>query len=202
MSYLTASLQTSLLTSLLATAVFSATDTFQQDLESGIKLYQAGKYTEAEPKFRSAVEQAAELDPVDPRIARAWNNLAATIYALGRYDEAGQYYRKVLDWHDVHGMKTTLEYAKILNNVASMYRMTARFDEAAGVAARAVAIGEKVASPGDGRASCTTAPRSSAGGAISLLRKRWQRGRSPSPSARARTRSLLRTFCSLSPCCG
>jgi tetratricopeptide (TPR) repeat protein len=149
MSYLTASLQTSLLTSLLATAVFSATDAFQQDLESGIKLYQAGKYTEAEPKFRSAVEQAAELDPVDPRVARAWNNLAATIYALGRYDEAGQYYRKVLDWHDAHGMKTTLEYAKILNNVASMYRMTARFDEAAGLAARAIAIGEKVAPPAE-----------------------------------------------------
>jgi tetratricopeptide (TPR) repeat protein len=143
MHYRTAALIVFLLTANAALAG----DTFQQDLEAGLKLYQQGRYSDAEPLFRRAVEQASGLDPADPRIARAWNNLAATLYSRGGYDEAEQYYRKVLGWYDAHGMKSTLEYAKTLNNVASMYRMTARFDLAADFSARAVEIGEKIAPP-------------------------------------------------------
>jgi tetratricopeptide (TPR) repeat protein len=144
MNYLTALLTTSLLA-----AAINADDALQEDLESGLQLYKLGRYEEAEGRFRSAARQVAGLDPVDPRNARVWNNLAATAYARGRYEEAGQYYRKALDWYDAHGVKTALEYAKILNNVASMYRMTAQFDAAAELSARAVAIGEKVAPPGE-----------------------------------------------------
>jgi tetratricopeptide (TPR) repeat protein len=134
-----------MLLALLLIPALPAEDTLQHDLQTGVKLYQEGRYDLAEPKFRSAVEQARSLDPADPRMARSWNNLAATLYARGRYEEAEQWYVKVLDWHREQGGKPTLEYAKILSNVASMYRVTARFEEAATLARKAVEIGERTA---------------------------------------------------------
>lgn len=63
--------------------------TAEDQLEFGVKMAQRGLWSEALFRFK----QAERLDATDPMV---FNNLAVASEALGRFDEALDYYRKAL----------------------------------------------------------------------------------------------------------
>src|SRR4051812_992616 len=61
-------------------------------LDSANRLFQSGKYLDAERAFRSLLDQSIDV----PTRGKATFNLAVTLQKLGRYDEAIQNYNKLL----------------------------------------------------------------------------------------------------------
>ncbi|KAG2449102.1 hypothetical protein HYH02_005850 [Chlamydomonas schloesseri] len=100
---------------------------------AALEFYNAGKYAQAEAKFREAAAEAAlGFPPGDPHIASTKNNLAEFLRNTGRWDEAEELYKEALELLDAsYGPKHWL-YVSALQNLALSYE--ARGDLAAGIA--------------------------------------------------------------------
>ncbi len=60
-------------------------------------LWKLGRYAEAEPLYRRALEiREEQLGPEHPSVAMSLNNLASLLDAQGKYDEAEPLYRRAL----------------------------------------------------------------------------------------------------------
>ncbi len=116
----------------------------------GNSLLEAGRYAEAEPLYKRALDiREKALGKDHPSTATSLNNLAALYKAQGKYAEAEPLYKRALDITEKALGKDHPTVATILENYAVLLRKMSREDEANELAARAQQIREKSKSKGD-----------------------------------------------------
>ena len=141
------------------------TETFQQ----GRSLYEAGRYEQAIPLWRKALELGEqEYGPVHTTTANLLNNLAQLYHSQGRYEAAEPLYKQALairekvlgpDHPDVTiglnnlaGLSHTLgpdhpNVAQSLNNLAGLYHAQGRYEASEPLYKQALAVWEKAVGP-------------------------------------------------------
>ncbi len=118
------------------------------ELTSAHQQYKAlkaqGKYAEAEPFARKAVELGeAEFGPDHSTYATYLNNLAELYRAQGRYAEAEPLYKRALAIREKALGPEHPGVAASLNDLAGLYRDQGRYGEAEPLYKRSLAIREK-----------------------------------------------------------
>lgn len=109
-----------------------------------LNLQSAGRYDEAEPLSRDALNiRRTTLGEENPGYAQSLNNLAFLLRAKGRYDEAEPLYREALDIRRTTLGEAHPDYAQSLNNLAELLRVTERFAEAEQLFRAALEIGSE-----------------------------------------------------------
>lgn len=109
-----------------------------------IYLYQAGRYGEAEPLFRQALEIGEKTLGVDhPDYGARLNNFAGLLLDTGRFDEAEPLFRQALGIREKRLGVDHPDYAQSLNNLAALLRATGRYGEAEPLYRQALEIDEK-----------------------------------------------------------
>ncbi|GIL87260.1 hypothetical protein Vretimale_1777 [Volvox reticuliferus] len=89
---------------------------------AALEFYNAGKYAQAEAKFREAVAEAQlGFEPNDPHIASAKNNLAEFLRNTGRWDEAEALYKDALDLLERNFGEKHWLFVAALHNLALSY---------------------------------------------------------------------------------
>ena len=108
---------------------------------------EAGRYTEAEKHCSTALTEAEDFGPADPRLATSLNYLAELYRAQGKYAEAEPLYQRALAiWEKALGPEHPI-VATSLNNLALLYRDQGKYAEAEPLLQRALAIYEEVLGP-------------------------------------------------------
>jgi tetratricopeptide (TPR) repeat protein len=111
---------------------------------AGLALLDAGKYAEAEPLLRRALELSQPKGTDDPATLALMNNLATLLENMGRYPEAEALYRQTLAGRErVFGVDHP-ETVGSMNNLAGLLTMLGRHGEAEALLSRAVASSEKL----------------------------------------------------------
>jgi CHAT domain-containing protein/Tfp pilus assembly protein PilF len=112
--------------------------------EQAIQLYNAGRYAEAEPLLKRALEiREQKLGKDHPDVATSLNNLAGLYCNTGRYAEAEPLYKRVLAICEKAYGKDHPYVAQSLHNLAALYDTTGRYAEAEPLYKRALEIREK-----------------------------------------------------------
>ncbi|MFQ5954784.1 MAG: tetratricopeptide repeat protein [Kiloniellales bacterium] len=107
-------------------------------------LYEQGRYAEAEPFARRALDLGEqELGPDHPTTGALLNNLADLYLAQGRHAEAEPLHRRALAIREKVLGPEHADVGQSLNNLAALYRAQGRYDEAEPLYRRALAIWEK-----------------------------------------------------------
>jgi CHAT domain-containing protein len=103
-----------------------------------------GRYTEAEPLFKRALEiRERALGPVHPDVASSLNRLAELYNAQGRFAEAGPLLERALAMAEKPGSLNQSDLSQYLNNLGAVYWNQGRRPEAEGLVKRALAVAEK-----------------------------------------------------------
>src|SRR5688572_18077415 len=97
---------------------------------SGLRATAEGRFHEAAHLFRDALRVSEEFPEDDPRRATSINNLAYILHAQGRYLAAEPRYREALAMREAGLGKDHADVAKSCNNLAELYRMLGRYQEA------------------------------------------------------------------------
>jgi tetratricopeptide (TPR) repeat protein len=109
-----------------------------------IELYQAGKFNEAIPIAREALELTEKLrGPDDPATAEVLKNLALLYYSTGDYAKAEPLYQRALKIHEKALGPDHADIASDLNNLAELYRAAGDYAKAEPLYQRALKIHEK-----------------------------------------------------------
>ncbi len=112
--------------------------------QQGATLYQAGRYDEALPFWKKALELVQrEFGPEHPSTANLLNNLAGVYQAQGRYAEAEPLYKRSLAIRENTLGAEHPDVAESLENYSALLRETGRGSEAVKLEARAKAIRAK-----------------------------------------------------------
>ncbi len=107
-----------------------------------------GRYDEAEPLFRQALEiDKTTIGETHPDYATRLNNLASLLKNVGRYDEAEPLYRQALEIRKAALGETHPDYAQSLNNLAVLYYDMKRYADAEPLMAEALRIFEATLPP-------------------------------------------------------
>ena len=116
--------------------------------EEALALYEAGKFSQAEPLFRRSLAiREKVLGPEHQNVATSLNNLAELYRDQGKYVEAEPLYRRSRAiWEKVLGPEHP-NVAQSLNNLAALYRDQGKYAEAEPLYRRSLAIREKVLGP-------------------------------------------------------
>lgn len=112
--------------------------------QSGLKLYQANKYADAEPLFKdhlAALE--ATLSPADPKLANGLIYLARTYVNLARYAEAEPLYQRALPLKEKTLGPDHREVGDVLNRLGVVQYRLGRYDLAEPLCQRALEIRER-----------------------------------------------------------
>jgi tetratricopeptide (TPR) repeat protein len=114
-------------------------------LDSLAELYRVqGRYTEAEPLFKRALEVREKALPAGhPGIAQSLNNLAELYRAQGRLSEAEPLFKRALEMREKALPAGHTDIAGSLNNLAELYRAQGRYAEAESLYKRALEMWEK-----------------------------------------------------------
>ena len=113
-----------------------------------VEHYQAGRYQEALPLSRRALEMNAKvLGPEHPGLAASLNNLAGLYQALGAYDQALPLYQRAVNIREKALGPEHPDVASSLNNLAALYWAMAAYDQALPLYQRALKIREKALGP-------------------------------------------------------
>jgi tetratricopeptide (TPR) repeat protein len=106
--------------------------------------YQAmGRYDEAEPLYRQAIEITGEALGTDhPDYAIRLNNLALLLSQTDRHAEAEPLFRRAMEVTEATIGPEHPDYAASLNNLAGLLRATGRYDEAEPLYRQAMEIRE------------------------------------------------------------
>lgn len=105
-----------------------------------IELYGQGRYADALPFYRRALEIRQRLLPAnDPLIAQSHNNLAAGLLALGQIDEAEEVFARALSIYGDTLGEAHVRYGRTLNNYARLLGWVGRTDEGLEAARKAAA---------------------------------------------------------------
>ncbi|MCH9020162.1 MAG: tetratricopeptide repeat protein [Proteobacteria bacterium] len=114
----------------------------------GKALYEAGKYEQAIPLHRRALELGErEFGPDHPTTSTLLNNLAVVYRAQGRYEAAEPLHKRALAiWEKALGPDHP-DVATGLNNLAGLFKNLGRYEAAEPLYKRALAIREKALGP-------------------------------------------------------
>ncbi|HEY5924426.1 MAG TPA: serine/threonine-protein kinase [Kofleriaceae bacterium] len=114
--------------------------------------YSAGKFDEAERKYREAVaindKRFADRGGKDPEMAGSLHNLGMVVHALGRAGEAADLQRRALAMFEQTLGPEHPNTALAVNQLAALAYEAKRYDEAAQLHRRTIAIWEKSLGPG------------------------------------------------------
>ena len=95
-------------------------NTWQGENERGARLYQHGRYAEAEQAFRTALQAAEHCGPTDTRVALVLNNLASLCHNQRHLAEAQARYQRALALRrQAYGPHHPV-VAQSLNNLAAL----------------------------------------------------------------------------------
>jgi tetratricopeptide (TPR) repeat protein len=120
---------------------------WERFIADGETAYQAGRYTEAEKHWMSALKEAEEFGEQDPRLATSLNNLGLLYHAQGKYAQAEPlHHRALATYRKALGLEHPY-VATSLDNLAGLYRAQGRYTEAAPRYQRSLAIREKALGP-------------------------------------------------------
>jgi CHAT domain-containing protein/Tfp pilus assembly protein PilF len=113
-----------------------------------IELYNAGRYSDAEPLYKRvlAIHEKA-LGPDHPDVATSLNNLAAVYNSQGRYADAEPLLKRSLAIREKVLGPDHPDVATSLNNLAFLYKSKGRYADAEPLYKRALAINEKALGP-------------------------------------------------------
>ena len=112
--------------------------------QDAIRLYQQGKYSQAQAKAQQALMMAEKsLGPDHRDIGTYLNNLAAMYKSTGAYDKALPLLRRSLMITEKTLGPEHAETGNRLNNLASLYQTIGAYDKALPLYLRALAIQEK-----------------------------------------------------------
>ncbi len=81
---------------LCSTYAFAQVEQWQSYIVAGTRSYQQGDYAEAEKQWGSALKEAKQFSPQDPRLATTLGSLAALHQVQGKYAEAEPLYKRAL----------------------------------------------------------------------------------------------------------
>src|SRR5262249_42631596 len=127
--------------------IMSNEKTWQEENERGARLYQHGRYAEAEQAFRTALQEAEQFGPTDTRVALVLNNLASLCHNQRKLTEAEALYQRALAIRrQAYGPQHPM-VAQSLNNLASLYRELGKYKEAEEFLQHALAIAEALVGP-------------------------------------------------------
>ncbi|MBX9688662.1 MAG: tetratricopeptide repeat protein, partial [Candidatus Obscuribacterales bacterium] len=101
-----------------------------------------GRYEQAEELFKLAVQESADDEMNDPRLAAALNNLGELYRKQARFEQAEPVYLRLLQIAEKLGAKKQ-EQALLLSNVSAYYRDKCDYARAEALSLRALAIWEK-----------------------------------------------------------
>ncbi len=110
--------------------------------DTGMALYNAGKYAEAETLIKKNLE-ILEKGGNYTEVATSLSNLALLYYAQGKYEQAEPLYNRSLAIDEKALGKDHLNVASDLNNLAELYRTQGRYQEAEPLYSRSLGIREK-----------------------------------------------------------
>jgi TonB family protein len=117
---------------------------------SVVELYKAGKYDEALPLAKRALEiKEKVLGAEHPELASALNNLAELYLVKGKYSEAGQLLQRLLKIQEKSFGPEDVRLAPALGKLAFTRFIKSDFGEAEALYQRALAIREKKLTPDD-----------------------------------------------------
>ncbi len=117
----------------------------KQQNDLGWSYFEQGRYVEAEPLLRQALEiRQRELGDDDAITAQSFNNLAGLYQTQGRYAAAEPLLQKALKIRKVRSEQEPTKYAAALNNFAGLYDDQGRLDKAEPLYQQALEIDEKV----------------------------------------------------------
>jgi tetratricopeptide (TPR) repeat protein len=107
-----------------------------------------GRYTEAEPLYKQALEMRQKLlGSEHPDIATSLNNLAALYQAQGRYTEAEAFSKKALEMYKKLLGADHPNVAASLNNLVALYQAQGRYTEAEAFSKKALEMYKKLLGP-------------------------------------------------------
>ena len=108
----------------------------QWDPQDLLGLYYLGRTKYNEQRFEQAIDLFERCLKLDPRNVKAEDNLALSLQALGRRDEAEQAFRRAIEWQTEAGGKDPWPYI----DLGSLYIESNRFPEAVNTLRQAVAL--------------------------------------------------------------
>ncbi len=124
--------------------VYAQSEALMEAFQQGQTLYEAGRYKQAIPFYREALELGEqEFGPDHPTTATLLNNLAGLYHATGRYAEAEPLHKRALAIREKVLGPDHPDVATSLENYAALLRKPSRDDEAVKLKARAEAIRAK-----------------------------------------------------------
>jgi serine/threonine protein kinase/tetratricopeptide (TPR) repeat protein len=107
----------------------------------------AGRRSEAETAYRTAIEIRTAADPDDPRLAATLNNLGSLLVVESRTEEAKPYVTRALAIEEKVYGPSHPRLATALGTLGLLHRKQGRLDESAADFARVLAIRVKVHGP-------------------------------------------------------
>ena len=133
---------------LWSASVHAQSDALDEAFEQGAALYEAGRYEEAVPFWRKALELGERVFGADhPTTAIFINNLALLYHAQGRYEAAGPFYKRALAVSETALGPDHPLVATSLNNLAGLYDNQGRYEAAEPLYKRALTISERALGP-------------------------------------------------------
>ncbi|HEX3045013.1 MAG TPA: tetratricopeptide repeat protein [Bacillota bacterium] len=117
-------------------------------IEIGNYLFYQGRYEEAEPLYKRALEIRERVQGLDhPDTTTSLNNLALLYTNQGRYEEAEPLYKQALEIRErVQGLDHP-DTATSMNNLAYLFDIQGRYEEAEPFYKRALVIREEILGP-------------------------------------------------------
>ena len=137
------------LTGPIALGAISSAGDWVKNISLGVKAHAEGKLDDAEHHFHEALAIASRTENAG-HLARTWNNLGAVAHARGRYQEAEQHYLKAAEYWERQQEKHGLEYVRLKNNLAVVYRALGKPAEAEPLARETVRLAGTEAAPHTG----------------------------------------------------
>ncbi len=116
--------------------------------QQGLTLKEAGRYEQAIPFYRVALELGErEFGPDHPTTATPLNNRAALYHEQGRYEAAEPLFKRALAIYEKALGPDHPDVATSLLNLAALYQAQGRYEVAEPLFKRALAIYEKALGP-------------------------------------------------------
>ena len=108
-------------------AARAQSDALKEAFRQGVALYKAGRYGEALPFTRSALELGERrFGPKHPGTAKFLNNLAELYHTQGRYADAEPLYKRALAIYEKALGPDHPDVGLILSNLSELYRSQGR----------------------------------------------------------------------------
>ena len=134
---------------LLAWSAGPRAQSLQDEMNAFVRLYQQGRYAEAEAPARRALDLAErQFGSNHQNTALMANNLAVLYTTQGRYAESEPLHKRALAILEKSKGPEHADVGQTLNNLAALYRTQGRLAEAEPLYKRALAIREKALGPG------------------------------------------------------